>query len=174
MTAQDHGTTDSASTSRAAQLTGDQKVIFRSAPVLRTAISLSVLLVASSLFGWYMLDASIRAKFTGLQIATLAFFVLFMVGMMLSIGLSTIVADARGLTVRNTVSTKFHPWSEVEGVTFGSGDAWPYLVLRPSADHPEGNNRMMLGIQRVEGDAAVERVRRLRDLVRLHAPATAE
>lgn len=154
----------------ARRLTGSDRVVFRSAPVLRTAISLSLLLVASSVFGWSMLDASIRAKFTAPQLGTLIFFVLFMVGMMVTIGLSEVVADARGLRVRNCISSKFHPWAEVEGVTYGSGDAWPYLTLRPSERHPEGESRMMLGIQRVEGDESVARVRQLRDLARANQP----
>lgn len=158
------------SPSVARRLTGSERVVFRSAPVLRTAISLSFLLVASAVFGWLMLDESIRAQFTAAQLGTLIFFVLFMVGMMVSIGLSHVVADAGGLRVRNCVISKFHPWAEVEGVTYGSGDAWPYLTLRPTERHPDGESRMMLGIQRVEGDASELRVGQLRDLVRANQP----
>ena len=159
---------------RAQRLRGDDRVVFRSPPVLRTAVSLSVLLVGSSLFGWYMLPLAVRTQFTWPQVATLAFFVLFMVGMMFSLGLSQAVADASGLTVRNCLVTRRHPWAEIEGVTYGSGDAWPYLQLGATDDHPEGRNRMVLGIQRAEGEQAVTRVAQLRALIEAKRPTDSD
>lgn len=143
-----------------------EKRVFRSMPVLRTSISLSVLLVAASLLGWYMLEASVRALFTWPQTATLLFFVAFMIGLMLAIGLSVIVATADGLKVRNVLSTHHYTWDEVEGVGIGSGDAWAYLTLAPSERHPDGETAMLLAIQRAEGaEAATARVQELRELV---------
>ncbi|CAI9398576.1 PH domain-containing protein [Aestuariimicrobium sp. T2.26MG-19.2B] len=143
-----------------------EKRVFRSLPVMRTAISLSVLLVSASLFGWFMLDPRVRAQFTVPQIATLLFFVALMVGLMMTVGLSSAVATTEGLKVRNVVSTRRYGWDELEGVSIGSGDAWAYLTLAPSQDHPEGETSMLLAIQRAEGvEASVERVRELRELI---------
>lgn len=146
-----------------------EKKVFRSLPVLRTSISLSILLVAASIFGWFMMDARVRSQFTWPQIATLLFFIAFMVALMLAIGLSKAVATAEGLLVRNVVVTRRYPWEQVEGVGIGEGDAWAYLTLAPSTEHPDGETVMLLAIQRAEGgDTAQARVTELRELVAAH------
>ena len=154
------------SVTSARKLAPGEKQVFRSLPVLRTAISLSVLLTAASIFGWYMLEASVRALFTWPQVLTLLFFVAFMIALMLAIGLSVVVATAEGLKVRNVLGTHHYTWDEVEGVGIGSGDAWAYLTLAPSERYPDGETTMVLAIQRAEGaEAATARVLELRELI---------
>ncbi|MGJ6981242.1 PH domain-containing protein [Aestuariimicrobium soli] len=153
----------------AVSLAAGERRVFRSKPVLRTAVSLSVLLLAAAGFGWFMMDARVRAQFTWPQLATLIFFVVFMVALMLAIGLSKAVATAEGLVVRNVLATHRYAWDEVASVGIGEGDAWAYLTLSPSDQHPDGETAMLLAIQRAEGaDVAQARVRELRELAAAH------
>lgn len=145
-----------------------RRVVMHSMPVLRTSISLSIVLVFGALLLWYGLGAPIRRLFTATQIATLIFFIMVMVGLMLGVGLSRIVVDANGLTVRNGIRTQLFEWSRIEAVTLGGGDPWAYLQLRPTTEHPEGRSHLMLGIQRAEGEIADEKVQRLNDIVDEH------
>ena len=149
-----------------------EKRVFRSAPVMRTALILSALLVFATLFGWSMLDAQTKSQFTTPQVATLLFFLVMMVGLMVSVGLSVAVATPEGLKVRNGLSTKRYAWDRIEGIGLGSGDAWANLSLAPSDVHPEGETVMLLAIQRAEGsEVANERAAELRDLVRANRTA---
>ncbi len=151
-----------------------EQVVFRSAPVLRTAISLSLVVTLGALALWYALEGSIRAQFTAPQIITLAFFVLFMDALMLSIGLSVLVANSEGIRVRNCLVTRRYPWSQVLGANLGSGDAWANLHLGASQHHPEGETHMVLAIQRAEGDRAPQRVAELQALIAANNPTLAD
>ncbi|HSN42833.1 MAG TPA: PH domain-containing protein [Propionibacteriaceae bacterium] len=145
----------------------DQTVVFRSRPALMTAISLSVVLVGGALLLWSAMGA-LRDKFTGPQVGTLIFFVLFMVGLMMAIGMSTLVASRDGVTVRNVVSTTRFRWDEIAGVSFSGGDPWAYLNLRSDHGIEDGETHMILAMQRAEGDAVTEKIARLRELIAAH------
>lgn len=138
---------------------------FRSRPALMMGSAMSVTLVVFSVGLWIAMGPEIRSRFTGPQVGTLIFFLAVAVGMMMSVGLSTIVVADEGLTVRNAVFTRRYPWSEVLGVQLGDGDPWAYVRLTPTAEHPEGRTQMALAIQRSEGAAADQRVADLRRLI---------
>lgn len=139
--------------------------VFRSVPVLVSAVVFSLILVAVWVGVYANFSEHVQSQFTVLQLATLAFFVVFMVGFMLAIGLSTIRVDGQGVHVRNLFRTRHHQYDQIDRVSFRTGDPWPYLVLR--TDDPDDEQRqMMLGIQRVGGsDQARAKVADLRECI---------
>ncbi|QLQ15435.1 MAG: PH domain-containing protein [Micropruina sp.] len=124
---------------------------------LRMAISLSVSLIAASLLGWQLTPLQIRALFTPLQIATLVFFVLLMVAIMLAVGLSIVRADERGLRFRNGVRRHEIPWADVKAFRFRPGDPWAFVLLRTELEQLP-----LMGIQRTDGQRAHDLVADLR------------
>lgn len=144
-------------------------VRYRSMPVLRTSVALSVVLVTGAVLLWSGFDARTRSMFTMAQVLTLAFFVVVMVGLMLAVGYSQVVASDEGLAVRNLFGTRRLAWSQVRGVQFNEGDPWAYLTLVPTQDHKDPDPLMALGIQRAAGEAAQTQVAELRRLIRFHA-----
>lgn len=131
--------------------------------LLRWAIGFSVVLIALSLWGWYALGADIRNQFTAFQIATLIFFELVMIGLMMAMGLSTVTADDQGLTVRNLVRTTRLRWDEIAEIRFRHGDPWAYAVLNDDPIDP--TRRMLLGVQATDGAACDQAVAELRELL---------
>lgn len=129
---------------------------YRPRRMLVSSISGSLSLMAASVLGWTMLPAEIRAKFSDAQVATLALFVLVMVGVMLSLGLCLVRADDTGLFVRNGVRTHRVPWSEIVGIRFRQGDPWAYALL------PDDERMLLMGIQRTDGESAQQAVAELR------------
>lgn len=150
---------------------GERKV-YRSAPVLRMATMLSISLTVCFIGLWFLLEREIRDMFTWPQIGTLLFFMVFMIAFMMGTGLSQMTLTSEGARVRNGVITRFHPWAEIEDITYGPGDTWAYLRLVPDHDSGEARSRMVLGIQRQEGAAAAERVREVRAYLRAHQTTT--
>lgn len=144
-----------------------ERRVFYSPPVLRTSIILSVMLLVVFVGLWFMLEKEIRALFTWPQIGTLIFFMAVMWAIMLGVGFSRLVATANGLDVRNWFINRHFDWDQVLGISFGAGDSWPYLQLRPTDRDPEPSY-MVLGIQRAEGEEAMDRVREVRALINAH------
>lgn len=71
-------------------------------------------------------------------------------------------ADAEGIEVRNAFGTRTLPWTAVARVAFPDGAPWARLELPFDEYHP------VLAIQAIDGQRAVEAIRRLRAL---HAAA---
>ena len=130
---------------------------FRPRRALLTASALSAVLVAAAALGWMALPAEIQVQFTGLQLLTLAFFVLVMIGFMMSLGLSYVRADDSGLTFRNGLRTHRLAWADVRGFRFTEHDPWAYVLV----DNELGQ-RPLLGIQRTDQDRAEAAVGALR------------
>ncbi|MEL4503919.1 PH domain-containing protein [Luteococcus sp. H138] len=131
---------------------------------------MSIVLLVFSFGLWFALGPELRALFTMPQILTLLFFLAVMIGMMMSVGMSTIVVTDQGLMVRNALWTRRFPWSEVVGVHMGGGDPWAYIRLAPTLEHPEGRTQLALAIQRSEGAMAEERIAQLQALIARHRP----
>lgn len=121
------------------------------------AISLSVSLVAASLLGWQLTPPQIRALFTPIQIATLVFFVLLMVAIMLAVGLSVVRADRQGLRFRNGLRRHQIPWADIKAFRFRPGDPWAFVLLRTELEQLP-----LMGIQRTDGARAHDLVADLR------------
>ena len=119
-------------------------MVFRPRRALLMAGVLSGVLVVSSLVGWLAMPANIRELFTLPQVLTLAFFVLFMIALMMGIGLSYLRVDDAGLHFRNGVRTHHVPWGDVRGFRFTEHDPWAYVMLDDDAQRP------LLGIQRTD------------------------
>lgn len=123
-------------------------MVFRPRRSLLMAGVLSAVLVLASLVGWFAMPANVRELFTVPQVLTLGFFVLFMIGLMLSIGLSYLKADEAGLRFRNGLRTHELPWPEVRGFRFTEHDPWAYVLLDDDVQRP------LLGIQRTDRELA--------------------
>ncbi|MFV0406014.1 MAG: PH domain-containing protein [Propioniciclava sp.] len=123
----------------------------------RQAIIWSLLLPGAALLGWFALPMSTRMQFTGLQVATLAFFVLIMLSIVWILAVGYVRADADGVQFRNGFKTHALQWSEIESIRFRAGDHWPFVELGES-DVP------MIGIQRSDGHHAEQDVAALRTL----------
>ena len=135
-----------------------EPLVFRPRAALTMAIALSLVLVVASLIGWFALPSDIRALFTGLQLGTLVFFVAFMIGLMMVIGLSQVRVDGDGLTIRNGLRTHVVAWDEVRGFRFTEHDPWAYVLMDGQPDQ-----RPLMGIQRTDHERAEAMVATLRD-----------
>ena len=118
--------------------------------IRRQATIWTILLGGGALFGWFMLPASIRVLFTEFQVATLAFFVLFMLGIVWAVALGYVKAGPQGMKFRNMAVTHEIPWSEIASVRFGPADHWAFVELADTSDRP------VLGIMRSDGRLAQE------------------
>jgi hypothetical protein len=88
----------------------------------------------------------------------------FLAGGILLLALPRVRADARGIEVRNVATTRYLPWELVAGVSFPDGASWARLDL------PDDEYLPVLAIQAVDGQRAVDAIRRVRAL---HAAAEA-
>jgi len=73
------------------------------------------------------------------------------------------VPDEQGLTVRNLVFTRRLAWAQIVSVRFGQGRPWVQLDLG------DGDTLAVMGVQRADGDLALQEARRLATLVELHS-----
>lgn len=122
--------------------------------VTLNAIAWSIVLPGASLLGWFALSPDIRALFTAFQLATLAFFVLFMLGFVWVIALSYVRADATGLKFRNGLRTHRLAWSQVRGLRYAPGDAWAFVLLNSEVERLPLMGIMRTDKQRAEGFVA--------------------
>jgi len=124
-----------------------------------TSVVLSIVLLSFAMFGWYALGKEIRDQITWLQAGTLVFFMLFMIGVMLSVGYSRLWADESGITVRNGPIIRRYPIDSIAGVRLRKGDAWSSLLLKGDT---ELKKAPVLAIQSLEGEAAQRKIVELR------------
>jgi uncharacterized integral membrane protein len=82
----------------------------------------------------------------------------FIAGGLLLTARPRVRADAEGIEVRNIVSTRHLPWSEVVRVAFPDGASWARLDL------PDDEYIHVMAVQAVDGERAVEGMRQLRAL----------
>ncbi len=88
----------------------------------------------------------------------------FIAGGILLVARPRVRADAAGIEVRNILLTRRLPWGEVERVAFPDGASWARLDL------PDYEYLPVMAVQAVDGQRAVDAIRRLRAL---HAAARA-
>ena len=140
---------------------------FRAAPrVVRLhAIVWSVVLPGAALLGWFALPLPIRVLFTAPQVATLIFFLAFLVGAVWVVSSGWVRAGRRGLAFRNGLRTHRIGWDEVRGIRFRPGDPWAFVLL----DSPLESLPLM-GIMRTDGERAERHVEELRRIVATYAP----
>lgn len=134
-------------------------LVLRPRRALLTASILSGVLALASVLGWVAMPAETRALFTPPQLLTLAFFVLVMIGFMMTVGLSVVRANEAGLTFRNGLRTHRLEWAQVSGFRFTENDPWAYVLLDGDPDQ-----RPLLGIQRTDHERAEAALAALRQL----------
>ncbi|HYH32568.1 MAG TPA: PH domain-containing protein [Pseudonocardia sp.] len=83
---------------------------------------------------------------------------LFIAGGLLLLARPRVRADAEGIEVRNIFVTRRVPWTLVERVAFPDGASWARLDL------PDDEYLAVLAIQAVDGQRAVDAIRRIRAL----------
>lgn len=136
------------------------RLVFTSTGVLMVAIVGSMVLMMSAMFGWYAIGPEIRSRMTWPQAATLLFFLLFMIGAMMSIGYSRLWADEDGVVVRNGPVVRRFRIDEIAGLRLRQGDAWAYLLVKDGSGGIR--RRAVLSIQQMEGAGARRKMRDLR------------
>lgn len=87
---------------------------------------------------------------------------LFLAGGILLMARPRVRADAAGIEVRNVLQTRYLPWDEVVRIAFPDSSSWARLDL------PDHEYVPLMAVQAVDGQRAVEAMRRLRAL---HAAA---
>jgi hypothetical protein len=88
---------------------------------------------------------------------------LFVAGGVLLIARPSLVADERGLRVRNILVSHDVPWEVVRAVAFRDGSPWATLELA------DDDQLALLAVQASDGERAVTAVRALRVLQARHA-----
>lgn len=136
------------------------RLVFTSTGVLMVAVVGSMVLMLSAMFGWYAIGPEIRSRMTWPQAATLLFFLLFMIGAMMSIGYSRLWADEDGVVVRNGPVIRRFGLDEIAGLRLRPGDAWAYLLIKDGSGGIR--RRAVLSIQQMEGAGARRKMRDLR------------
>lgn len=82
----------------------------------------------------------------------------FIAGGILLVARPRVRADAEGIEVRNILVTRRLPWDQVERVAFPDGAPWARLDL------PDYEYVPVMAVQAVDGQRAVDAIRRLRAL----------
>lgn len=128
----------------------------------RQAAVWTVVMGGAGLLGWFMLPVQIRSMFTVPQVLTLAFFLAFMLGIVWTVALGHVRADAQGLHGRNGLRTYSYRWDEVESIRYRDADHWAFVELTDTSDRP------ILGIMRSDGPLADQQVAEIRAVARAH------
>lgn len=128
----------------------------------RQAVLWTIVMGGAALLGWFMLPAAIRAMFTLPQILTLAFFLVFMLGVVWTVASGWVRADASGLSGRNGLRNYRIGWNEIDSIRYRDGDHWAFVELNDTTDRP------LLGIMRSDGEMADDKVEELRALAARH------
>lgn len=144
-----------------------ENLTLRSLPAMITGVVLSILLVGGSVALWVAMGPLARSQWTWPQLLTITLLLAAIVAVLLGVGFSKVSVGPDGVVVRNALHTTRYTWAEVEDFTMNTGDPWAYLQL-VGADGAEGDARMILAVQRAEGDEADEHLARLRHLVQVH------
>ncbi len=103
----------------------------------------------------------------GDQVAMVVLGVLVAAGVLL-LARPSVVADTRGLRVRNIVTSHDVPWEVVREVAFRDGSPWAVLELA------DDDQLALLAVQAADGDRSVAAVRGLRALQARHAAGDRE
>lgn len=134
-----------------------ETLVIRPRVLLVHASVWTVILVLFFGLGFLAFPPEVRARFTPFQLATLVFFLAFMVGFLWVLAACYVRADAEGLVYRNGLATHRTPWRDVAGIRYRDGDAWAFVLL-----DREGTKRALMGVMRADGRRAADAVEELR------------
>jgi Bacterial PH domain len=138
-------------------------LVIRPRRVLRAAWVGAVATVAV----FVAIAALLRTSDTGVYFRTADQVAMVLLGLLFAGGILLMArprvrADARGVEVRNVAGPRYVPWEQVRAVAFPDGASWARLDL------PDYEYLPVLAVQAVDGQRAVDAIRRLRAL---HAAA---
>jgi hypothetical protein len=122
---------------------------------IAVATGLLVILAAS----WFTFDAETRAKFTALQLATVAALGLLGASALFALIRSRAEAHADRLVVVNGYRRREYDWAQIVAVHLPPGAPWVTLDLA------DGETAAVMGIQGSDGARAREAARLLRRIV---------
>ena len=120
---------------------------------------LGVVLVGGFAWLWLSFDEATQATVSGLQKATVIFFVALGLGLMNGLARSRITATEAGIVVVNGYRKRELEWAQVVAVHLPPGAPWPTLDL------DDGTAISAMGIHASDGDRAQRQVRELRALI---------
>lgn len=142
-----------------------ERMTVRNIPALVLGLVLSLLILGAPAAMWFSMDHEARAQWSSSELFTIVAILLVIVVLVLSVGLSMVSVGPDGVRVRNLMFGRHYDFDEVETFTMSGGDPWLYLKL---ADTPEqeGDSRMVLAVQRAQGDVTEERIELLRAMIR--------
>ncbi|MDO5498464.1 MAG: PH domain-containing protein [Propionibacteriaceae bacterium] len=149
-------------TGRTASGTPTLPATYGTRTLLIWAIVLSLAIIAGAAIGWLALDPHIRERFNWFQLSTLIIIGGVLIGIMMGLGLSNVVANETGLKIRNGFVVRRFRWDEIAEIQYRHGDPWAYLV--PAGTEHDPVRRQMIGIQTADGDRAHRAVAELRAL----------
>lgn len=142
-----------------------ERMTVRNIPALVIGGVLSLLILAAPAVMFLSMDAHARSQWSRSELGTIIALLLVIVVLVMSVGLSKVSVGPDGVRVRNLLFGHHYDFDEVETFTMSGGDPWLYLKL---ADTPEqeGDSRMVLAVQRAQGDVTEERIELLRAMIR--------
>ncbi|NLE98698.1 MAG: hypothetical protein GX596_12040 [Propionibacterium sp.] len=149
-----------------------KRISYVSLPALVTGIVLTAILMAGALAVWWALGPEIRAQVSWIQAATLLFFVVFMMGVMLMIGYSHLWAENGKIVIRNGPVLRKIDVEDVAGLRLRKGDAWAYLLVKDPERPGSVQRRAVLAIQSLEGKRAEKKVRELRNWLKANGASS--
>ena len=115
-------------------------------------------LAAVCAVSWIGFDAETKAKFSDLELGTLAFFGLLVLVLVHALTRSRVVAREDHLIVVNGYRRRDLAWAQVVAVNFPPGAPWVNLDLA------DGTNIAAMGIQSSDGSRSRTAARQLRQL----------
>ncbi len=115
----------------------------------------AVVLVATMVFFWLLLPASVQDRFSALQRVTLIAFFAAMVVALYALIRTSARAEVGGLTIVNGYKTWRFAWAEIVRVSFNANRPWALLDLA------DGGTVVVMAIQYADGARARQSAREL-------------
>lgn len=142
-----------------------ERMTVRNIPALVIGAVLSLIILGGPAAMWFSMDHEARAQWSTSELLTIVAILLVIVVLVMSVGLSKVSVGPEGVYVRNLMFAHRHGFDEVETFTMSGGDPWLYLKLVDTPEQ-EGDSRMVLAVQRAQGDVTEERIELLRAMIR--------
>jgi hypothetical protein len=118
------------------------------------------MLVALVVAVWIAFGADVRARFTPIELMTLALLGLLALGVWWALMRSRVTATEQGLCVINGYKRRDYEWAQVLGITLRRGAPWASLDLS------DGTSVSVMALQGSDGNRAINAVRALRRIIR--------
>jgi len=139
--------------------TQSTRVVVRPRKVLIAAwVGAVAILVLFVVIAVVLRNTATGVNFRAADQVSLVLLGVFIAGGLLLLARPRVIADARGIEVRNVLFNRRFPWEIVRRVAFPDGASWARLDL------PDDEYVAVLAIQAVDGSHAVDAIRKVRAL----------